>query len=902
MICPIKTDPAWIKLKNAQPDLAHYLWNEYEGEVPAEFYTSSAPKTLSFNLFSSEEYSKNPSLYIDEVQRVVRLIENKLRIKQKPFTGKTTDKFIDKQDYVNDILKQLLENIGLPNTISTLEELKGGLNNGSVLDYINKEYTYYKTEAIDTKNDLDEVNSKIRVLNNFLNSQDVEGYSEEQQGLIKISFPALFGNLGRYKSKAQALAHYKQTINTPKFLNKVVNLDSIKMSYFRSQSKMVKFENLLNYNELSPEDFKDRIFKVIENELNRRSEFFDSPKMQKVVLDEKEKIAKRNYERSVKGILERFGKNENSISGKVAKVFLQHPNTLNAIKSENINRSFFGFAGGEWKGDGTLDINYTDEKSLRHILLHELTHHFTVPYVFTYLKNHSNANKYVGFSERFPTQEDLNEDIEYSVKQLTEKEIESISKIEDIYIHVLNLHKQGKIQFTEKQFSTNPEYGLENLYEFLSEVISNPYFAAEIAKQPALFNKKSNLLQDIIDAIFKMFGINNTSLLDDVYSLFEESFLFKDSNYNFKSLTDSSSSFKYDTSLNERQYQLPNQVKPGVGELFNENPELADQVYEALGFNQTITQNNESYFRGQIEKPTIDKDGNLVLYGREDQLYKRAGLKSKGVSMTDDLQSAIDYGNGQLEVAQNLASENYDVNNELEELLENGYYLIQIPKSISNEIITEAGEVKIIGDKIIVPKGQYKIEQIIDDAEKITPQQKQQALQQYSAYLDSIFPKSKVKDIVYHGSTNNNKQKFKKSTRVTGHYFATTPKEALQHAQRQLLNKEDATLYKIILDLKNPRIIKDIIDYEELDTQAAFTKGDTLFGYDADGIIAEQVEEYNTTYKLPESTWVEKQIIVFEPEQIHILGNKQDIEGFKKFVQDDKLNLDTTIEDCGLPS
>jgi hypothetical protein len=37
-------------------------------------------------------------------------------------------------------------------------------------------------------------------------------------------------------------------------------------------------------------------------------------------------------------------------------------------------------------------------------------------------------------------------------------------------------------------------------------------------------------------------------------------------------------------------------------------------------------------------------------------------------------------------------------------------------------------------------------------------------------------------------------------------------------------------------------------------------------------------------------------------EQIHILGNKQDIEGFKKFVQDDKLNLDTTIEDCGLPS
>jgi len=130
-----------------------------------------------------------------------------------------------------------------------------------------------------------------------------------------------------------------------------------------------------------------------------------------------------------------------------------------------------------------------------------------------------------------------------------------------------------------------------------------------------------------------------------------------------------------------------------------------------------ISQDDKSYYRGQIEKPTIDEDGNLILYAREDELYKRAGLKSKGVSMTDDLQSAIEYGNGQLEVAQNLASESYDANTELERLSENGYYLIQIPKHISNEIVKEAGEVKIIGDKIIISKGQYKIEQVVDGEE-----------------------------------------------------------------------------------------------------------------------------------------------------------------------------------------
>jgi len=154
---------------------------------------------------------------------------------------------------------------------------------------------------------------------------------------------------------------------------------------------------------------------------------------------------------------------------------------------------------------------------------------------------------------------------------------------------------------------------------------------------------------------------------------------------------------------------------------------------------------------------------------------------------------------------------------------------------------------------------------------------------QYMQYLSTIFKTSKVKDIVYHGSIYNNK-KFKDSTRVTGHYFSTTPKEALQHAQRQLQNPDDAVLYNILLNIKNPKVITKPIDYEDLDTEAKIYKEDTVFGTDYDSLIAEKVEEYNTTYKTPESTWLEKQIVVFEPEQIHILGGKQDIENFAKFV------------------
>jgi hypothetical protein len=54
MICPIKTDPNWIALEQAQPSLAYYLWNEYEGEVPAKYYQL---KSVSDN-----EVNVNPAI------------------------------------------------------------------------------------------------------------------------------------------------------------------------------------------------------------------------------------------------------------------------------------------------------------------------------------------------------------------------------------------------------------------------------------------------------------------------------------------------------------------------------------------------------------------------------------------------------------------------------------------------------------------------------------------------------------------------------------------------------------------------------------------------------------------------------------------------------------------------
>ncbi|HEY5125482.1 MAG TPA: hypothetical protein VIK14_17275 [Ignavibacteria bacterium] len=93
--------------------------------------------------------------------------------------------------------------------------------------------------------------------------------------------------------------------------------------------------------------------------------------------------------------------------------------------------------------------------------------------------------------------------------------------------------------------------------------------------------------------------------------------------------------------------------------------------------------------------------------------------------MTEDLKSVIEYGLGQIEINKNLASESYDNEKLINNIIDRGYFIIKIPKNTNNEIIKEAGEIKIIGDNVInkftedfVPNGEYtKIIDFKNDSE-----------------------------------------------------------------------------------------------------------------------------------------------------------------------------------------
>ena len=122
--------------------------------------------------------------------------------------------------------------------------------------------------------------------------------------------------------------------------------------------------------------------------------------------------------------------------------------------------------------------------------------------------------------------------------------------------------------------------------------------------------------------------------------------------------------------------------------------------------------------------------------------------------------------------------------------------------------------------------------------------------QQYSQYLETIFPNSKVKDIVYHGSDT----KFEDFLEDNLNYFGT----------KEIAKGYGKNLYPVVIEIKKPY-------YEDggnLSNQSYEDLYDKLDESGSDGFISNG-----------------KNIFVPKTEeQIHILGSKQDIEGFKNFL------------------
>jgi len=149
--------------------------------------------------------------------------------------------------------------------------------------------------------------------------------------------------------------------------------------------------------------------------------------------------------------------------------------------------------------------------------------------------------------------------------------------------------------------------------------------------------------------------------------------------------------------------------------------------------------------------------------------------------------------------------------------------------------------------------------------------------EQYSQYLDTVFPDSKVKDIVYRGA-----EKGIENHRAYSHW--TLRKVLAENFAKQgvNLNKKDesnTTVYFALLNVKNLIRTIEITDKnlknKGFDSAASFPNQKKPDGtYYDDEEANESIQFINKN--------LNNEITVFEPKQIHILGSNNDIQGDRK--------------------
>jgi hypothetical protein len=344
-------------------------------------------------------------------------------------------------------------------------------------------------------------------------------------------------------------------------------------------------------------------------------------------------------------------------------------------------------------------------------------------------------------------------------------------------------------------------------------------------------------------------------------------------------------------------FETLSKVKEGVDFVFEQNPELANKVYEVLGFNNVISYKDKIIWGHPAIGKTTMLESNPNAFIDWDNEFNRKrdnwiASKSNNVIGSTEFKKArneymINYNNHKdytAFVTEEWSKIKEKANKENKTLIASPHMLLNLFPNDFNKVITMSDKTFIDraikrsgGDEVNSKLWKEGINKTLMSVDKskiietdkyindlfITPQQKQQALQLYSQYLNTIFPDSKVKDIVYHGSSTEFKG-FNKN-RVA---YLTDNKF---YAENFLdLETPNAIGYPLIVNIKNPIEITDKKLLRQ--TYGNFINPEELLNNNIDGVIGTDAGQKEG-----------KTFVVKNPEQIHLLGSKEDIEGFKRF-------------------
>ena len=151
---------------------------------------------------------------------------------------------------------------------------------------------------------------------------------------------------------------------------------------------------------------------------------------------------------------------------------------------------------------------------------------------------------------------------------------------------------------------------------------------------------------------------------------------------------------------------------------------------------------------------------------------------------------------------------------------------------------------------------------------------------EYAEYLDSVFPNSQVKDIVYHGAIES---LLPKDNKFKGYvtYFSTSKKYSENFGMP--INRK---VISAVVDVQSPYnssspladVPKEVHDTDE---------------FTSPRIIKQNAKQYDSVIGVDAGQTEGNTIVIFNPEQIHVLGSNKDVKDFENFVAEKKTGVVT---------
>ncbi len=301
--------------------------------------------------------------------------------------------------------------------------------------------------------------------------------------------------------------------------------------------------------------------------------------------------------------------------------------------------------------------------------------------------------------------------------------------------------------------------------------------------------------------------------------------------------------------------QLSEQQK-NIQEVFKLSPELKTIASDSLGIEDDkdiiieLGRNKDEAGLGKIQNINVYYKGELILNSDDKSQSKKLILVTQkdGTSFVGDIL--------------------------LPEELQGKGLGAKILQKVSNELNTKIIPSHTVGSHHTSPSALRMWEKI---GNEILPNHEIEKL--YADYLKTIFPESKIQDIVWHGTPNNTN--FNKFIPISRDEFGGEIKNAPVYFTNSIFYAkgfaENEKQYKKI-ENSIPSMVPALINIKEF---TPFNKPITRNGNPS--------FRFATEYNKEDLEWTEYTV---SPDDIHILGSEDDIEKFKEFISKNKDSLE----------